>query len=344
MHDQLPSDIVLPVVQAIMKNFVAEYCADEIIAAGLNGIREICARCPEAMSVEMLQDLSNFKGYQDKGVVMATRSLIALYRDLNPELLHKRDRGRRFLWPCRSTFVKRSVADAVHLDASAAIGDGLEGSVGDNLEGVVDVSDVEESDNDYNDNDDDNDGDNDDENDNDEENDDGDEAFETYSQVSEQDNTDYDLTTKKQSKVDIVRLAGQKILSLEETTLLRKRINNPSLPVNANNSDGEDSDTPLGTSSEVIDPRSLESTKKRKQDYAARMASIEAGREGRLKYGSKKGKHNEKASISNRIKQKRTKNAIMLAHKSSVRAKSKRSLRDKQKALQAHKKKQKIRR
>ena len=46
------------------------------------------------MTEELLQDLAEYKTYKDKGVMMASRSLIALFRSIAPELLHKKDRGR----------------------------------------------------------------------------------------------------------------------------------------------------------------------------------------------------------------------------------------------------------
>ena len=55
-------------------------------------MREICVRCPLAMSEELLRDLTSYKNYRDKSVMMAARSLIHLYRDVNPELLHRKDR------------------------------------------------------------------------------------------------------------------------------------------------------------------------------------------------------------------------------------------------------------
>ncbi|KAJ1877382.1 Severe Depolymerization of Actin [Kickxella alabastrina] len=35
-----------------------------------------------------------YRKHKDKGVMMAARSLLALYREVNPEMLHRRDRGR----------------------------------------------------------------------------------------------------------------------------------------------------------------------------------------------------------------------------------------------------------
>lgn len=39
-------------------------------------------------------DILQYKTHKDKGVMMAARSLIALYRETHPELLHRRDRGK----------------------------------------------------------------------------------------------------------------------------------------------------------------------------------------------------------------------------------------------------------
>merc|ERR1712048_1434753 len=60
-------------------------------------------------------------GYKDKGVMMASRSLITLFRSLAPELLHKKDRGR----PTEATTVARmkqfGESDAVDFIAGAEI-------------------------------------------------------------------------------------------------------------------------------------------------------------------------------------------------------------------------------
>ncbi len=80
--------------RAVANNFVTERNAAEVMAVGLNAIRELCNRCPLAMDETLLADLAGYKTYKDKGVMMAARSLIALYRASHPELLHRRDRGR----------------------------------------------------------------------------------------------------------------------------------------------------------------------------------------------------------------------------------------------------------
>lgn len=64
------------------------------MAIGLNAVREICARCPLAMGEDLLRDLAMCKGYKEKSVMMAAGSLIMIYREQLPNLLHKKDRGR----------------------------------------------------------------------------------------------------------------------------------------------------------------------------------------------------------------------------------------------------------
>lgn len=83
---------------------------------------------------------------------------------------------------------------------------------------------------------------------------------------------------------------------------------------------------------DFVDPSNLEAQIKRKRmDKAERMASIMSGREDRLKYGSRKGKHNNESSKTNREKNK-FKNAMMILHGRGVRSKIKRSFKEKQQA------------
>lgn len=60
----------------------------------LNAVKAICSRCPLAMDEDLLRDLVDYKNYKERSVMMAARSLIALYRMSNPDMLKKRDRVR----------------------------------------------------------------------------------------------------------------------------------------------------------------------------------------------------------------------------------------------------------
>ncbi|TKA26621.1 hypothetical protein B0A50_04729 [Salinomyces thailandicus] len=93
-HSLVPPDVLEPLIQKIANEFVSEAAAAEVASAGLNGIREVCVRQPLAMNDTLLQDLVQYRKSKDKGVQMAARGLLSLYREVGAEMLRKRDRGR----------------------------------------------------------------------------------------------------------------------------------------------------------------------------------------------------------------------------------------------------------
>ncbi|KAG8894226.1 Severe Depolymerization of Actin, partial [Tulasnella sp. 417] len=93
-HDLTPPDVLTPVIRKIAHEFVTPGVAAEVVAAGLNSIREVCRRQPWCMEEDLLGDLIEYRKSKDKGVVMGARSLLALYRDVNPGLLKKSERGK----------------------------------------------------------------------------------------------------------------------------------------------------------------------------------------------------------------------------------------------------------
>lgn len=93
-HNLVPPDVLEPLIQKIANEFVSEASAGPVAAAGLNAIREICFRQPLAMNDTLLQDLVMYRKSKDKGVMMAAKGLLSLYRDVGPDMLKKRDRGK----------------------------------------------------------------------------------------------------------------------------------------------------------------------------------------------------------------------------------------------------------
>jgi len=93
-HSLVPPDVLEPLVQKIANEFVSEAAAAEVASAGLNAIREICVRQPLAMNDTLLQDLVMYRKSKDKGVVMAAKGLLGLYREVGADMLKKRDRGK----------------------------------------------------------------------------------------------------------------------------------------------------------------------------------------------------------------------------------------------------------
>ncbi|EAS32282.3 SDA1 domain-containing protein [Coccidioides immitis RS] len=93
-HSLVPPDVLEPLVTKIANEFVSEAAAAEVASAGLNAIREICVRQPLAMNDTLLQDLVMYKKSKDKGVMMAAKGLLGLYREVGAGMLKKRDRGK----------------------------------------------------------------------------------------------------------------------------------------------------------------------------------------------------------------------------------------------------------
>ena len=95
VHELTPPDVLTPVIRKIAQEFVHPGVGAEVIAAGLNAIREVCRRQPWCMEEDLLSDLIDYRKSKDKGVITASRGLLQLYREVNPGLLKKRERVSR---------------------------------------------------------------------------------------------------------------------------------------------------------------------------------------------------------------------------------------------------------
>lgn len=94
VHRLVPPDAVEPLVRAIANHFVTDRSTPDAITVGLNTIREICKRQPLAMNEDLLKDLVEYKNQRgEKGVIMAARALLQLYREVYPQLLPPKLRG-----------------------------------------------------------------------------------------------------------------------------------------------------------------------------------------------------------------------------------------------------------
>lgn len=106
-HNHVPPDAIEPLVVKIANEFVSEASAAEVASAGINSIREVALRQPLCMSETLLQDLVMYQKSKDKGVVMAAKGLQSLYREVYPELLQKKFRGKEATMGLKSGEVKR---------------------------------------------------------------------------------------------------------------------------------------------------------------------------------------------------------------------------------------------
>lgn len=94
-HEYTPPDALTPVVRKLAQEFVHPGVGGEVIAAGLNSIREVCRRQPWSMEEDLLGDLIEYRKSRDKAVTSAARGLLQLFREVNPGMLKRRERVSR---------------------------------------------------------------------------------------------------------------------------------------------------------------------------------------------------------------------------------------------------------
>lgn len=97
-HDEIPPEELLPIVKSIANNFITERCSSEVMAVGINAVREIFRRVPLTLECEgmdvLIQDLIMYNRARDKTVVMAARGVLNLIREIHPTLLKRKERGK----------------------------------------------------------------------------------------------------------------------------------------------------------------------------------------------------------------------------------------------------------
>ncbi|CEG45802.1 protein sda1 homolog isoform x1 [Plasmopara halstedii] len=97
-HDEIPPEELLSIVKSIAHNFVTERCSSEVIAVGINALRELFRRVPLLLECEgidvLVSDLIQYNRARDKTIVMAARGVLNLIRDIHPALLKRKDRGK----------------------------------------------------------------------------------------------------------------------------------------------------------------------------------------------------------------------------------------------------------
>ncbi|XP_005798693.1 protein SDA1 homolog [Xiphophorus maculatus] len=313
-HQLVPPEVIEPVIMTIANNFVTDRNSGEVMTVGINAIREVAGRCPLAINEDLLQDLTQYKTHKDKNVMMSARGLIQLFRNLNPQLLQKKDRGR----PTEAS-KEAKIKDYGELEAK------------DYIPGA-EVLEVEEE--------------------NKEEDEDGwesasisddDEDGEWVDVHHSSDEDAGEVAEKLQSipaeerKAKAAAVSGSRLLTQDDFKKIR--LAQMAKEVNAAPGKGQkrkmaDSDNEEDKG-ELLTLRHIEKLhKKPKSDKETRLATAMAGRTDRKEFMKKRTKLNPHASTSNKEKR-RKKNFMMMRHSQNVRTKGKRSFREKQLALQA---------
>ncbi|XP_052893504.1 protein SDA1 homolog isoform X2 [Anopheles moucheti] len=362
-HELIPPEIIEPVIKTLVNNFVTERNSSDVMAIGLNAVREICVRCPLAMNEDLLRDLTMYKNYKEKSVMMASKALIMLYREQMPTMLTKKDRGRpteasvevkpkRYGEIVAADYIPGTEAllreDAPELEEE-------EGSAGGESDGDwVDVDssedeteamlreargkkgilmiksskhEKEEEEDEISEEEDEGE---DEESDEDEDEDD-DEDEDEWEECSDEEETEQTAkngeqtlnTAEAMQELALTKIFTDADFARIEQERVKKQLTHHSRK------------RQLETErSEFVKLDAIEMIyKRRKADKQARVESMQQGRDDREKFGYKDNRLNPHCSKTNREKQK-NKNFSMIRHK--VRGKVKKSFRDKQVALRKH--------
>jgi protein SDA1 len=83
-HDLVPPEEVVPVLKTIAYNFITERCTNEVVAVGINTVREILTRVPaillETDMADFIQDLAQYGHKTHKSVMVAAHSVVNFVR------------------------------------------------------------------------------------------------------------------------------------------------------------------------------------------------------------------------------------------------------------------------
>ncbi|XP_063066771.1 protein SDA1 homolog [Engraulis encrasicolus] len=315
-HQLVPPEVIESVVMTIANNFVSDRNSGEVMTVGINAIREVVARCPLAMNEDLLQDLTMYKSHKDKNVIMSARGLIQLFRSLNPDMLHRKDRGKPTEASAEAKIQSYGELGAKdYIPGAEVLDEEPEKEEGDGDDGWESASDVDD-----------------------------DEDGEWVDVHHSSDEGQAEMAEKLQNippeerKAKAVAMSTSRLLTQEDFKKIRlaqiaKDISAapPTKGQKRTNVEIEDSDEEGG--GELLSLRTIERLhKKPKSDKETRLATAMAGRTDRKEFVKKKNKLNPYASTSNKEKKKH-KNFMMMRHSQKVRTKGKRSFRDKQIAL-----------
>lgn len=343
-HDLVPPENITVMVKKIANEFISEGVSSEVCAVGLNTVREILTRQPLGIEGYLLQDLIEYKDSKNKSVVNAAKGLLSLYREIAPEMLKKKDRGKLASLQVQqdnketdSTETNMEEFKNIRFGQDTAANAGID-------EGFKLLSEWKENEGKVEENEDDQwsvESRSSDEDGDDIEGDwiniESDKEYDVNMDSSDEEKEDKKPKDKNNEPEDLSKLLGTKILTPQDFAKMEE------LKREAGVSKLMGLKKVAPSNDQVIEDSSLFGLKTHyRATKEEKLAKIKEGREGRKDYGSGKGKHKngEQKSTTNREKS-RKKNFVMMIHKRDVKGKQKISMRDKQRLLKAHIDKQK---
>ncbi|XP_030421027.1 protein SDA1 homolog [Gopherus evgoodei] len=317
-HQLVPPEIIQSVLMTIANNFVTDKNSGEVMTVGMNAIKEITARCPLAMTEDLLQDLALYKSHKNKNVMMSAKTLIHLFRSLNPQMLQKKFRGKPTEASSEARIHEYGELDAKDYIPGAEIleVENKEEGGGEHEEDGWQSASVSEEDDDE----------------------DGEWIDVHHSSDEEQQEVAEKIKSMpvEEQKAKAAAVSTSRVLTQEDFQKIRlaqiaKELN--SAPGKAAKRKNIEIDSDEERRGELLSLRDIEHLhKKPKSDKETRLATAMAGKTNRKEFVKRKTKMNPFASSTNKEKKKQ-KNFMMMRYSHNVRTKNKRSFREKQLAL-----------
>ncbi len=351
LHIMIPPEELEPMVQTVANNFVTDRYSGEVIAVGINTLREIVSRVPLLLEVESLtaiwQDCVGYRHYRgDKNVTVSARSMLNLLRELKPSLLKKRERGKdATIGEINGTnrrlrqYGESNIID--HIAGTELLPEYENGELEDEDGWEIDSDDSDDDDNngwitvEHSSDEDDNNG-----SDEEEDTANADERrgiVETDIVIRNGTLTNKTLGTSKQTD----RLEATRILTPRDFERLKELQKKAAAGKKRKRSAADHYATPAITyaystntdDGTIVDPGDLEGYRvQKRRDLKERMAAVREGQEGQ-EWKAPQRTH----GMSNREKEKTRKNFLMITKKRSVLDKQRMSLMQQKKALKSHK-------
>uniref|UniRef100_A0A4W3H8S4 Protein SDA1 n=1 Tax=Callorhinchus milii TaxID=7868 RepID=A0A4W3H8S4_CALMI len=306
--------IIQTMVMTVANNFVTDRNSAEVMTVGINTIKEISARCPLAITEDLLQDLAQYKTHRNKNVGMSAKSLIHLFRSMNPQMLHKKDRGK----PTEAS-LEAKCHEYGELDAK----DYIPGAEVLEVEGVESKEDNDGWESASMDEDEDDEG-----------------WVDVHHSSDEEQQKEVEEKLKNipadSRKVKAAAVSSSRLLTQDDFKKIRlaqiaKEVD--SAPGKSQKRKVVEVDSDEERKGELLSLRDIEKLhKKPKSDKETRLATAMAGKTEKSEFTKKRSKLNPFASTTNQDKKKK-KNFMMMRYSHNVRSKGKRSFREKQIAL-----------
>uniref|UniRef100_A0A4W3HD71 Protein SDA1 n=1 Tax=Callorhinchus milii TaxID=7868 RepID=A0A4W3HD71_CALMI len=305
-HQLVPPEIIQTMVMTVANNFVTDRNSAEVMTVGINTIKEISARCPLAITEDLLQDLAQYKTHRNKSESADFKSIYFKFCFV-------------FRLPIRGKPTEASLEAKCHEYGELDAKDYIPGAEVLEVEGVESKEDNDGWESASMDEDEDDEGWVDVHHSSDEE---------QQKEVEKLKNIPADSRKVKAAAVSSSRLLTQDDFKKIRLAQIAKEVD--SAPGKSQKRKVVEVDSDEERKGELLSLRDIEKLhKKPKSDKETRLATAMAGKTEKSEFTKKRSKLNPFASTTNQDKKKK-KNFMMMRYSHNVRSKGKRSFREKQ--------------